>query len=138
VAASIVAPSVPSSWRSPDGVAQQDVGRERRREASDFGVDGRGVEVGGRVEKCARVDVAATNRRRRRCGRFLRDLAQLRVRQRCDAADRVSLRHGVVQQAEAGDVGVRVQPSAIVARRRDGAVAPLPRAQRVDGDAGEL
>ena len=49
----------------------------------------------------------------------------------------MSVLHRAAQQPQARDVGVGVHPSAVVADGGHGAVTALPRAQRVDADAGQ-
>ena len=65
-------------------------------------------------------------------------MAQFRIGEPGKAADAVSVFHRAAQQPQARNVGVGVHPAAVVADGRDGAMAALPRAQRVDADPGQL
>ena len=80
--------------------------------------------------------VGIDRRRRGRAGRG--EMAQFRVGEPGEAADAVSVLDRAAQQPQPRDVGVGVHPAAVVADGRDGAMAALPRAQRVDADAGQL
>ena len=64
------------------------------------------------------------------------EAVQVSVSEPGEAPDAVSLLDGVSQQPQARDIGVRVHPAALVADGGHGAMTALPRAQRVDADAG--
>ena len=94
----------------------------------------RGGERGG-IERCPSRRSDRGHRDRAGGGG---EVAQFLVGEPGEAADAVSVLHRAAQQPQARDVGVRVHPAAVVADRRDGAMAALPGAQRVDADAGQL
>ena len=103
-------------------------------------VDADGVVLAQRGEERRRIERCPPRRidsgRRDAAGRGA-EVAQLIVAERGEPADAVSLFYGAVEEPEACDVDFRVHPAAIVTGRRDGAVAALPRAQRVDADPGQ-
>ena len=88
----------------------------------------------GRIERCP---PRRSGRGRRARAGAAAELAQFSVAEPGEPADAVSLLDGAAEQPQARDVGFRVHPAAIVADRRDGAVAALPGAQRVDADPGQ-
>ena len=121
-------------------VPEQFERRQDRREPADLLVDGRGIvflqrggERGG-VDRCPSRGIDLGHRARAGCG----EMAQFRIGEPCEAADAVSVFHRAAQQAQPRDVGVGVHPAAVVADGRDGAMAALPRAQRVDRHAGQF
>ena len=109
--------------------------RQDRREPADLLVDGRGIvflQRGGERGGIDRCPSCGSDRGRRARAGGGGEAAQFRIGEPGEAADAVSVFHRAAQQAQARDVGVRVHPAAIVTDRSDGAMAALPRAQRVD------
>jgi len=121
-------------------VAEQVEGTEDGRQARDLPVDRGGVVLlqrraeGGGIKRCRshRIDGRDSGRASRHG-----EAEQVRVREPGEAPDAVSLLDRLPQQPQARDIGVRVHPPALVADGGHGVMPALPRAQRVDADAGE-
>ena len=110
------------------------------RQPGELLVDADGVVLAQRGEERRRVERCPPRRidgRRADGASRGAEVAQLIVAEPGEPPDAVSLFDGAVEEPQACDVGFRVHPAAIVPDGRDGAVAALPRAQRVDADTGQ-
>jgi hypothetical protein len=120
-------------------IAQKFEGSEHRGRAAERGLDASGVKTLDRGDDRRVVESGPWRRAffggRRRSAR--RERLQLGRGQRGDLPDSMSLRDRVAEQSQPTEVSVRVQPTPIVARRDDGAVATFPGTKRVDAEAGQ-